>query len=75
MDRYRRLYKNWRVYVLMAVFSLAALLMLGENNSTEVTVIAKCTGIALAWIFRSLVIYWQGRGEIDDLMELAREED
>lgn len=61
--------------MLMAVFSFAALLMLGENNSTEATVIAKCTGIALAWVFRSLVIYWQGKGKIDDLMSLAREED
>lgn len=59
----------------MAVFSLAALLMLGDYESTEGTVIAKCAGIGLAWLFRSLIVYWQGRGKIDELMELAREED
>lgn len=74
MDKFN-FYRNWRIYVLMAVFSAAALLIVGDYESTEGTVIAKCAGIGLAWLFRSLIVYWQGRGKIDELMELAREED
>lgn len=74
MDKFN-IYRNWRIYVLMAVFAAACLLIVGDYESTEGTVIAKCAGIGLAWLFRSLIVYWQGRGKIDDLMELAREED
>ena len=74
MDKFN-FYRNWRIYVLMAVFAAAALLIVGDYESTEGTVIAKCAGIGLAWLFRSLIVYWQARGKIDDLMELAREED
>ena len=74
MDKFN-IYRNWRIYVLMAVFAAAALLIVSDYESTEGTVIAKCAGIGLAWLFRSLIVYWQGRGKIDELMELAREED
>lgn len=73
MDKYFKIYRNWRVHVLTLLCMVAALFILGDCDDMGYLLLTKGIGFALAYIIYRLGKYWNAKGKIDDLMALAEE--
>lgn len=77
MEKYWKIYTNWRVYVLTVLVMVAAVLLLcemDEDTSLSYFFIVKGIGIGLAYLIYRLGKYWNGKGKINELMALADED-
>ena len=77
MEKYWKIYTNWRVYVLTVLVMVAAVLLLcemDEDTSLSYFFIVKGIGFGLAYLIYRLGKYWDSKGKINELMELADEE-
>lgn len=77
MEKYWKIYTNWRVYVLTVLVMVAAVLLLcemDEDTSLSYFFIVKGIGFGLAYIIYRLGKYWNAKGKINELMALAEEE-
>ncbi len=71
-------FTNWRVHVLAAL-ALVALVLLASESSDDTSLLTmlsvKAAGFAIAYAAYRLGRYWDGKGKINELMQLAKEED
>lgn len=67
-------FRNLRVIVLAVLVMVAAVLILGECDDMGNLLFTKCVGFGLAYIIYRLGKYWDAKGKINELTELAEEE-
>lgn len=65
------IYKNWRVIILGLLAMTALFILAGETDNTVSLLITKGIGFGLAYIIYRLGKYWNGKGKINELIELA----
>ena len=77
MNKYLKIYSNWRVHVLAVLGMVAAILLSGTNDDAGMLtfIIVKAAGFALACGIYRLGKYWDNKGKINELMARADEED
>ena len=74
MNKFFKAYLNWRANVLAIMAMIAFLLIVSENESLLLFVLDKIAGFILGYLTFRLGKYWNSKGKIDELMELAEEE-
>lgn len=74
MDKYFKIYRNWRVHVLTLLCMVAALFILGDSDDMGYLLFTKGVGFGLAYIIYRLGKYWDAKGKINELTALAEEE-
>ena len=74
MDKYFKIYSNWRVHVLTLLCMVAALFILGDCDDMGYLLFTKVIGFGLAYIIYRLGKYWNAKGKINELTALAEEE-
>ena len=67
-------FRNWRVIVLAVLVMAAAVFILGDCDDMGYLLFTKVIGFSLAYIIYRLGKYWDAKGKINELMELAEEE-
>ena len=73
MDKYFKIYLNWRVHVLTLLCMVAALFILGDCDDMGHLLFTKGVGFGLAYIIYRLGKYWDAKGKINELTALAEE--
>lgn len=73
MDKYFKIYRNWRVHVLTLLCMVAALFILGDCDDMGYLLFTKGVGFGLAYIIYRLGKYWDAKGKLN-LTALAEEE-
>ncbi len=66
---------NWRTHVLAILAIVALLFIMCECDNLFNFLIIKIVGFGIAYVTYRLGKYWDSKGKIDELMELANEED
>lgn len=74
MDKYFKIYRNWRVHVLTLLCMVAALFILGDCDDMGYLLLTKGIGFGVAYIIYRLGKYWDAKGKINELTALAEEE-
>lgn len=74
MDKYFKIYRNWRVHVLTILVMVAMFLLLGDCDDIGYLLLTKGIGFGVAYIIYRLGKYWNAKGKINELMALAEEE-
>jgi len=74
MNKFFKVYLNWRVNVLTILAMVVTILIASENESLLLFVLDKIAGFVLGYLTFRLGKYWHSKGKIDELMELAKEE-
>lgn len=74
MDKYFKIYRNWRVHVLTILVMVAIFLLLGDCDDMGYLLLTKGIGFGVAYIIYHLGKYWNAKGKINELMALAEEE-
>lgn len=74
MDKYFKIYRNWRVHVLTILVMVAMFLLLGDCDDMGYLLLTKGIGFGVAYIIYRLGKYWNAKGQINELMTLAEEE-
>lgn len=74
MDKYFKIYRNWRVHVLTILVMVAMFLLLGDCEDMGYLLLTKGIGFGVAYIIYRLGKYWNAKGKINELMALAEEE-
>ena len=74
MDKYFKIYRNWRVHVLTILVMVAMFLLLGDCDDMGYLLFTKGVGFGLAYIIYRLGKYWDAKGKINELTALAEEE-
>lgn len=74
MDKYFKIYRNWRVHVLIILVMVAMFLLLGDCEDMGYLLLTKGIGFGVAYIIYRLGKYWNAKGKINELMALAEEE-
>lgn len=67
-------FRNWRTHVLTVLAFVAIVLLIGETDSLAVILITKPLGLAVCYGIYRLGKYWDSKGKINELMQLANEE-
>ena len=65
--------KNWRTILLLLLAMPAAFLILCEAEDTSVFIKAKVCGALLATVTYLLARYWDARGKLPELADLAKD--
>ena len=74
MDKYFKIYRNWRVHVLTLLCMVAALFILGDCDDMGYLLFTKGVGFGLVYIIYRLGKYWDAKGKINELTAIAEEE-
>ena len=74
MDKYFKIYRNWRVHVLTILVMVSMFLLLGDCDDMGYLLLTKGIGFGVAYIIYRLGKYWNAKGKINELMALAEEE-
>lgn len=74
MDKYFKIYRNWRVHVLTILVMVAMFLLLGDCDDMGYLLLTKGVGFGVAYIIYRLGKYWNAKGKINELTALAEEE-
>ena len=73
MDKYFKIYRNWRVHVLTILVMVAMFLLLGDCDDMGYLLLTKGIGFGVVYIIYRLGKYWNAKGKINELMALAEE--
>lgn len=74
MNKYFKAYLNWRVNVLSILAIVVTLLIVADSEDLLVLFLTKIAGLSLGYLTFRLGKYWNSKGKIDELMELADED-
>lgn len=74
MNKYLKIYLNWRVNVLTILAMVVTILIASENESLSQLFLTKIAGFVLGYFTFRLGKYWNSKGKIDEFMELADED-
>ena len=67
-------FRNWRVWCLGIIATVAFMLLCGETDDFGYFVFIKALGFGLAYIIYRLGKYWDAKGKINELTALAEED-
>ena len=67
MKQYIKPFLNWRIDLLMALATVALVLILGECEKISTLLIVKAVGFALAYGCYRLAQHWDKKGLINEL--------
>lgn len=74
MNKYLKIHLNWRVNVLSILAIVVTLLIAADSENFLVLFLTKIAGLSLGYLTFRLGKYWNSKGKIDELMELADED-
>lgn len=74
MNKYLKIHLNWRVNVLSILAIMVTLLIAVDSENFLVLFLTKIAGLSLGYLTFRMGKYWNSKGKIDELMELAKEE-
>ena len=74
MEKYLKIYRNWRTHALLIIAAPALILILGECDDMLRLVITKAVGFLLAYIACMLGSYWYRHGKLNELTEVTEED-
>ena len=74
MNKFFNVYLNWRVNVLAILVMIVIILIASENENLFLLLLTRIAGFVLGYLTFRLGKYWNSKGKIDELMELAEEE-
>lgn len=74
MNKFFKVYLNWRVNILTILAMVVTILIASENESLSQLFLTKIAGLSLGYLTFRLFLYWNSKGKIDELMELADED-
>ncbi|MES5135893.1 hypothetical protein ABVC71_09410 [Prevotella amnii] len=75
MKKYFSIYKNWRNYVLFAIFTVSLFFLFSDTNNTLMLLLTKTFALVGFAAFYKLFKHWDSLGKIKELADLAIEED
>lgn len=67
--------RNWRTWVLTILAGIAAIVLLGETESTTTFIAGKAIGVVVCVVIYLLARYWDARNLIPELAELVSEDE
>lgn len=74
MNKYLKIYLNWRINV-MALLAVTAIVLITSDSDSPLTfILTKAMGFLLGYLTNCFGRYWQDRGELKEL-ELLDDED
>lgn len=59
--KYLRIFTNWRIIAITAMFCVATLLLLCETENATSLAVTKISGIAMMYVTGCLFSAWEGR--------------
>lgn len=74
MNKYFKIYLNWRINVLALLAVTAIVLITSDCDSPLAFILTKVTGFLLGYLTYCFGKYWQDRGELKELGLLDDEE-
>ena len=74
MEKYLKIYRNWRTHALFDIAATALILILCECDDMLSIAITKAAGFLLAYIACLLASYWYRKGKLNELTEVTEEE-
>ena len=74
MEKYLKIYLNWRTHALFVIAAPALILILCECDNMLRLAITKAAGFLLAYIACLLASYWYRKGKFNELTEVTEED-
>lgn len=74
MEKYLKIYLNWRTHALFVIAAPALILILCECDNMLRLAITKAAGLLLAYIACLLGSYWYRKGNFNELTEVTEED-
>lgn len=74
MNKFFKAYLNWRINVLSILAIVVVMLVASDCDILLLWFTTKIAGFILGYLTFQLGKYWHGKGKIDELTELAKEE-
>lgn len=74
MEKYLKIYLNWRTHALFVIAAPALILILCECDNMLRLAITKSAGLLLAYIACLLGSYWYRKGKFNELTEVTEED-
>ena len=74
MEKYLKIYLNWRTHALLVIAAPALILILCECDDMLSIAITKAAGLLLAYIACLLGSYWYRKGNFNELTEVTEED-
>lgn len=75
MNKFFKIHLNWRINVLVILAMVVTILLASDCENLCLLFTTKLVGFLLGYISFRLGKYWDSRGKIPELMELANEEE
>lgn len=70
MEKYIKIYRNWRIHVLAIMAVIGGVLVISDANSVITFILSKVFGLGLVYGCYCLCLYWDCKGKIDELKEV-----
>lgn len=74
MDKFFKAYLNWRINVLSILSIIVMIFIISDSENVLVFALTKISGFILGYLTFILGKYWDSKGKINELTELANEE-
>ena len=74
MNKYLKIYLNWRVNVLVVLAMIITILVASDSDNIFLLFLTKIAGLLLGYLTFRLGKYWNSHNKINELRELANEE-
>lgn len=74
MDKFFKAYLNWRINVLSILSIIVMILIISDSENVLVFALTKISGFILGYLTFILGKYWDSKGKINELTEIAKDE-
>ena len=75
MNKFFKIHLNWRINVLVILAMVVTILLASDCENLCLLFTTKLVGFHLGYLAFRLGKYWDNKGKIPELMELANEEE
>lgn len=75
MNKFFKVHLNWRINVLVVLAMIITILVASDSDNIFLLFLTKIAGFLLGYLAFRLGKYWDNKGKIPELMELANEEE
>lgn len=74
MDKFFKAYLNWRINVLSILSIIVMIFIISDSENVLVFALTKISGFVLGYLTFILGKYWDSKGKINELTEIAKDE-
>lgn len=74
MDKFFKAYLNWRINVLSILSIIVMIFIISDSENVLVFALTKISGFILGYLTFILGKYWDSKGKINELTEIAKDE-